>query len=229
MSDVPQTTTQEDADFRELLKQLLSEEQSRDELLINPVFQYRLKLICQSITRNATDADVLANYVRAVVCDRLDQFEPDYNRPYGNFFNWVKRIARNKFIDDYRRKSVRKEDGQLDETYVVEDVTVDIEAEAERREALGRFWAFVGKFDELTQKIMHYHFEDNSLREIQDKLAENGIKLSHVAIGSLVKKVVADFFASEDARIATIITRKGDQESRGRERGGPPSARKTGS
>ena len=228
MSEDLQTTSGEEADFRELLKDLLSGKKTRDELLINKVFQRRLSSICQTLTRNATDSDVLANHVRTVVCDRLDQFKPDYNRPYGNFFSWVTRIARNKFIDDYRRKSVRKED-ELDETYVVEDVTVDIEAEAERREAIERFWAFVGKLDELTQKIMHYHLEDNSLREIQDKLAEEGIKLSHVAIGSLVKKVLADFISSEDARIATIITRKGEQESRRRERGGPPSARKTGS
>jgi RNA polymerase sigma factor (sigma-70 family) len=223
-----QTTSGEDADFRELLKKLQSGEIQTDALLLNPVFQRRLPSICQNLSRNPADADDLTNHMRQVVCEKLDQFEPQYAKPYGNFFNWVTRIARNKYIDDYRRKSARPEDSQLDETYAIEDVQVDIEAEAARHEAIDRFWAFVGKHDDVTQKIMHYHLADYSLREIQDKLAGEGIPLSHVAIGNTQRKVVADFLMSEDIRIAAMVARKGEHQSRGREKAGP-SARKTGS
>ena len=228
MSEELQTTSGEDAEFRELLKQLLSEQRVERCASDQSDFQRRLPSICQNFTDNAADADDLTNYVRAVVCDKLDKFEPNYDLPYGNFFSWVTRIARNKHIDDYRRKSVRPEDLQLDEAYPVEDVHVDMNADAERHEAIGRFWAFVGKLDELTQEIMHYHMEDNSLREIQDKLADEGIRLSHVAIGNIQKKVVADFLTSEQTRVAAMIARKGEHQSRGREKDGP-SARKTGS
>lgn len=226
--DEPQTTTGEDADFRKLLRDLFNGRETTDALLINPVFQRRVPSICQTVTRNAFDADDLANHVRLVVCDKFHLFEPKYEKPYGNFFNWVTRIARNKVIDDYRRRMVRPED-ELDETYVVEDLTVDIEADAERRETIERFWSFVGELDPVTQKIMHYHLEDYSLREIEEKLAAEGIKMSHVAIGNAQKRVVADFFARENTRNATMIVRKGQHQSRGREKGDPPSARKTGS
>ncbi|HXQ72595.1 MAG TPA: hypothetical protein VN844_19015, partial [Pyrinomonadaceae bacterium] len=105
---------------------------------------------------------------------------------------------------------------------------VDVEAEAERREAIERFWGFVSRLDKVTQKIMHCHLRDYSLKEIQAKLATEEIQLSHVAIGNLVRKVMADFLASEDGHIATLIARKGKYLSRDRERD-DLSARKSGS
>jgi RNA polymerase sigma factor (sigma-70 family) len=219
----------EEVDFRQLLKQLLSGEQTKEALLLNTVFQRRVPIICQGFALNAADADDLTNYVRLAVCERLDQFKPNYQRRFGNFFNWVSRIARNQAIDNFSRTVGRQGDGQAEKVYAVQD-EVDIEAEAEHHEAIERFWTFVDKRDAVIQKIMRYHLEDHSLREIGEKLAAEGIRLSHVAIGNLVRNVLADFMASENARHPGTIARKGKYLARGRGRErGDPSARKTGS
>lgn len=216
MPDDPQTTSGEDAEFRELLKQLASGQQSKDALLINKTFKRRVPSICLTLTRNAADADDLANHVRFVVCDKFDLFEPNYEMPYGNFFNWVTRIARNKTIDDFRRRSLAYGDTRPEEMFDLRDDSVDLEAEAEQREAVERFWAFASKLEPTTQKILQYHLQDYSLREIAEMLAHEGIQYSHVAVGSLLRKVFASFIASENARLDAIIARKDGEETRPR-------------
>lgn len=216
MPDDPQTTSGEDAEFRELLRQLASGQVAKDALLINKTFQRRVPSICYTLTRNAADADDLANHVRFVVCDKFDQFEPNYNLPYGNFFNWVTRIARNKTIDDFRRRSLSYGDTRPEEMYDLRDDSIDLEAEAEQREAVERFWTFASKLEASTQIILQYHLVGYSLREIQEKLAHDGIPYSHVAIGSLLRKVFASFIASENARLDAIIARTDGEETRPR-------------
>jgi RNA polymerase sigma factor (sigma-70 family) len=221
MKDQPEKT-KEDADFCEMLKQVKSRQQSRDALLINPVFKRRVPSICQNFTRNAADADDLTNHVRMTIFERLDLFEPIYEQPYGNFFSWVTRIARNKAIDDYRRKRVSYGDIRPEDLFDVADDKIDIQTQIEKREAVERFWTFVSTLDPVRQAIIRFRLEDYSLRKIQEKLAEQGIDLSHVAIATHARNIIDSFIASENARLAAMIERKSEHQSRDIDKDGPP-------
>ena len=226
-AEQPQTTSREDGDFCDVLKQVLSGQQSVEALLSNSVFIRRLRMICRTVTHNAADVEELSASVCLQVLTRLNQFEPRYEPPHANFFGWVTCIARNQAMAYLRHKSVLETDDRLPEMYNVPDKKSDVLTEAERREAVERFFDFLSRLDPLTRKIMQYHLEDYSLEEIAKKLAEERMPLSRVAIQNRIREAISSII-SKDAGLAIVVERKGGCLSRGRE-SGSLSARKISS
>lgn len=88
-----------EVDFCRLLREIQAGEASIKALLDHPTFRIRLLSIVMTFSRSALDVDVLAKKVRHGVRRKLHRFEPDYTKPYGNFFPWLVTLTRKGFLD----------------------------------------------------------------------------------------------------------------------------------
>jgi DNA-directed RNA polymerase specialized sigma24 family protein len=228
MPEEPLTENGEEADFRELLKKAKADLRSVEALLETRVFKKRLRIICGSLTFNDQEARELSCDVSVRVWTKFSIFQPDYTKDYGNFFAWLRKIAQNKHVDNLRHPELSLSDDRPEDLLDISDKNERIDRAVERKVVIDRFWKFVGECDALTQTVMQDWREGFSFRETEAKLAKNGIKYSHVAVGNLQERVIAEFIESEKAHRKPNVTRKGEQTSKLRKRRMPP-ARKTGS
>ena len=229
MKEEPLTENGEEADFRKLLKKTKADPTpiQINVLLQTPVLIKRLRIICGSLTFNEADADELYCDVSVRVLTGLSKFEPDYTKPYGNFFAWTRKIAQNRHVDNLRHPQLPLSDDRPEDLFDISDKQERIDIAVERKMAIDRFWKFIGNTSPRTQRIMQLWREGFTLREIETELAKDGIEYSHVAIGELQKRVIAKFIEIENGPQKSKVTRKGEQPSKA-STGGTP-LRKTGS
>lgn len=239
MQDKPKTSNEEKAEFCKLLRQKLAKEITDNTFLSDPVLNRRLILICQSVTKNKADADEITNTVRLKISEKIAKFKPDYEKPYGNFFAWVRTIARRLVIDGSRHKTIQYVYESTEDVRYLHDKTIDVAEEFDRQAAIRRFEAMAEKSDAQTQAIMKYYRQGYSLREIT-QLGDSEIQCSHVTVRKRVSDFLAEFFIEEDKLLATNVDRKDDQPSGPREKksdqtsglqaeSGAPPAQRTGS
>lgn len=201
MQTDPPTMSGEEADFRKLLEDVKTGQQL-DALLENSVFERRIRIICHGLTENQADAEDLANELRLRVYRYFHRFKAQNDKSYGNFFAWVRRIARNLVFSDYRRKSIDYIDVPSEELVGVFDATINAELSLEENEALQGFLALVETLGRRDRRIMEIWTEgiliDDgfSLRQISERLLAEGISCSHVTVGDVIKDVTGDFVNS---------------------------------
>jgi len=231
MSDDPLTSSGEDADFRRFLADLKTDKQKKEVLLGNPLFIRRVRLICRTLIKNPDDLEDFFSRVSFKAFDNFEGFEPHYDQPYANFFAWVRRIARNLAISDSRHKSPTYSDERPEEILDLQDGRIDIASDVEVDEALERFFVLVRELAPMDQRIVELWVEGEcleergySLREIQQRLADEGYYCAHVTVGNVLKRVTQEFIKREDsyARGLTTVSRKGEQRSGLREKGDAP-------
>src|SRR6267142_1028391 len=114
----------DDSGFLKLLREVRERQQPVDVLLENREFQTQLGVICRSLTPTSTDADELFGDVCIKVWHSVPRFKPDYTHDYGNFFAWLRIVARRLVLANLRKplefSDVRMED--------LADPALDIEA-----------------------------------------------------------------------------------------------------
>jgi len=216
--------SKEDEDFFSLLEEIKAGKQKIEVLLENPVVVQRLRTICGTFTQIPADTDDLTNALLTIIWQKLGQFKPEPGKRYGNFFAWVRRIAQNLVISGFRRKSLPYSDTRPEELVYLLDDRTNIASEYESRATLERFMSVAAKFGQVALMIIDYRMQDYSLREIQEKLAEDGITTTHVSVGTLISKIVQEFLQREEA---LAVPRKGEQRSGLRDKPDSPSKGKT--
>ena len=218
--------SKDDEDFFSLLEEIKAGKQDIEVLLENPVVGQRLRTICWTFTQNLADTDDLINALLTIIWQKLGQFKPESGKPYGNFFAWVRRIAQNLVISGFRRKSLTYSDTRPEELVDLLDDRTNIASEYERRATLERFMSVAAEFGQTALMIIDYRMQDYSLREIEEKLAEAGIKTTHVSVGTLISNIVQEFLKREEDLLTTTVLRKGEQRSGLRDKPDSPSKRK---
>ena len=96
-------TDENEVEFCRLLKEVQSREESFEALLVNPIFAKLLQLNVMIYARTPQEANELERDVRVQVRRKLHSFEPNYTRPYGNFFLWLIPLTQKTFVDSLSR------------------------------------------------------------------------------------------------------------------------------
>src|SRR2546423_9371805 len=97
--------------FCTTLRAVKSTSEPIDALLEDPEFRRRGFMICHGLAPNHAIAEELFQTVSLKVWQNvMDRFVPDYDKSYGKFFAWFRKIARNTAFSNWR-----KLDSQIDD------------------------------------------------------------------------------------------------------------------
>jgi antitoxin Phd len=188
-------TDENEVEFCRLLKEIQAGKASSEALLVNPVFNKRLRLIAMTYAPTAHDTKELENDVRILVWRTLKRFKPDYTKPYGKFFAWLKVLTRNVFADSCHSRSVDFDDRRLDDLSN-EDVGIDIEASVLYREVIAEFEKNVNALPLRERLAVGYYLQGFSFRETSAKMGEAGFQAGHVTVRKWVRESLSAFFES---------------------------------
>lgn len=187
-------TGDSEADFRRLLLDVKEDKASVAVLLDDPVFTRRLRVIVRALAQTAEDAEELANDVRLKVWRDLPQFKLDYDLPYGNFFAWVRRIARRTHIDTLSTRRRLEFDEQRVEDLDVVDPDMNIESSFLFKEVMAEFEKTINALPERERLAVAYYLQGFSSREISEKMLGAGVSVSHVTVLKWTRDALATFF-----------------------------------
>lgn len=186
-----------DSDFVRLLKAVKTGQSPADALFVDPLFNGKLRLITRSLARTTLDAEDLENEVRFKVFQHLEQFKPNYENAYGNFFAWVQRLAQNSFYDAYRRRKQLAEEPVDDLT--IADPDIDIEGSVLYHEVMAEFEKSINALPDRERLAIAYYLQGFTLREISDKMHQAGFSFSHETIRRWISDGIrAHFTTSAD-------------------------------
>jgi len=85
--------------FCELLSEVKEDRKPIEALFNDQVFSKRFRAIIAAYKQKPEDAEELANDVLYKVSRSLQRFEPDYKYECGNFFAWLRKLTRHRFLD----------------------------------------------------------------------------------------------------------------------------------
>src|SRR5688572_28084094 len=172
MLEKPKIPTEEDLAFRELLQEILTEQEPVERLLEHPLFKRRLALISRTLTQGDTqEADELYEEVQIKVWRKvLVRFKPDYDKPYGKFFAWVRKIAQRTRCDHFRRNALPLHDARPEDLLELKDPNVNVELEFEQSDIAARLRKHTSELSvERDRKATELYLQGFSYREIADQ------------------------------------------------------------
>ncbi|HKO44893.1 MAG TPA: sigma-70 family RNA polymerase sigma factor [Pyrinomonadaceae bacterium] len=143
--------------------------------------------------RTAQDADELANDVRLQVWQNLQNFKPDNIHPSGNFFAWVRTIARNRVIDTLRRRQVDFDDQPVEDLDIADPHT-DIESSFLYKEVLAEFEKSINALPERERLAVAYYLQGFTFRKTSEKMRQAGFSASHVTVRYWIRDALSAFF-----------------------------------
>lgn len=114
LRDVKALTKEVEESPEEKVKDLL--EKTVNELFSSDLFGRRVMKFSRAHSRNETEAeDRYQEICLKVAQNILKGFTPNYEKPFGNFFTWLRRLEWNFYIDEIRARKCRiVETGTLD-------------------------------------------------------------------------------------------------------------------
>jgi len=180
-------------DFCRLLQEIQASRASSDVLLDHPIFKRRLRLITMAHARTAQDAEELANDVRVKVWQHLPHFKPDYTKPYGNFFSWLRVVTRNTFVDAFRRPKVEFDENRV-EDLVIADPQIDIEASVLYKEVIAELEKSINALPLKERLAIAYYLQGFTFTETSEKIRQAGFSSSQVAVRNWIKSGLSAFF-----------------------------------
>lgn len=186
-------TEASEADFRRLLQDIRARRVPADVLFEDQIFKTRVRLITMTLAQTAEDAQELANDVHLKVSTNLQHFKPNYDRPYGNFFSWVRRIAQNAFIDSLRWRNIQVHE-QRPEDLDIADTETDIERSFLYKEVLAEFEKSINALPDRERLAIAYYLQGFSFREISKKMLEAGFSSSHVMVSKWIREALSAYF-----------------------------------
>lgn len=194
-----------ESEFVRLLRKIQTHRASSELLFEHPLFQSRLRLITMAHARTEQDAEELASEVCLKVWRNLQQFKPDYRRPYGGFFSWVRAVTRHTFFDTSRRHKVEY-DPQRVEDLDIPDLQMDLEASVLYKEVIAEFEKSISGLPVRQQLAIAYYLRGFTFRETADKMRQVGFPSSHKAVATWIKGGVNAFLSGSD-KIRNIMSK----------------------
>lgn len=205
----------ENGGFCTLLREVQGDHKPIDALFEDPIFRIKFRLIVAAHRQKPEDAEELANDIRYKVWHSLPRFEPDYTYDYGNFFAWLRRMTRNRFLDTLPNDDAEFSDPE--DLLQIADSKIDVEAGVlyyERVEELERCINTLPERDKLA--ATHYVLEGLSSRETADRLTEAGFPCTHVSALKWVRDGLKPFFPNAEAFSIEDLERKAAKLARAR-------------
>lgn len=102
MNMVPESNKGEDCDFCKLLSEVKQGKRSVGELLDDPIYIERARLMVQAQSQGPNESREILHELRDKVWAYISSFKPDYAYDYGKFFIWLRELARVCFYDRLR-------------------------------------------------------------------------------------------------------------------------------
>lgn len=194
-------TTEGEFRFLQTLRNVKDGSQPPGAIVEDPEYQRRAKVICRGLAADSVGADELIQEVVLKVLENVkDHFTPDYAKPYGNFFAWFRRIARNAFLDGLPRGEQQFDDEDGEE-FSIEDPTPNPEMQLLLRERETRLAELRTRLAELVDSLprtrrlaMRLYLKGHSYRRAAQILNRLNIKCSHAAVRNWVREDLAPFF-----------------------------------
>jgi len=186
-------TEESEADFRQLLQNIQKGLVSVSVLLEDQEFTRRLRLIVRAQAQTVEKAEELANDVRLKVWRSLPQFTPDDDHPYGNFFSWVRHIARSAHRDTLQRRQIQIDERPVEDLELV-DPQMDIESSFLFKEVMAEFEKTISSLPERERLAVALYLQGFSSREISEKMLRAGFSVSHVTVLKWTRDALAAFF-----------------------------------
>ncbi len=105
METVPQPEDAgDDSNFVRLLREVKEGNRSIPDLLDDPLFTKRARLIVEAHSRGPEETRELTYELRDQVWRYFSGFEPDYTYDHGKFFDWLRGLARDIFCERLRNE-----------------------------------------------------------------------------------------------------------------------------
>jgi RNA polymerase sigma factor (sigma-70 family) len=116
----------------ELTKKVIKKIKKNDNRTINELYRYSFDVLMSQVARyknNEEDRVLILNNIFMKIIDNIDKFKADTS-----FKAWIRQIARNEIIDDYRRNKKRNETIEVREELYEQDTTSEIDENIEAEE-----------------------------------------------------------------------------------------------
>lgn len=102
MTTVPELDKGENCDFCRLLREVQEGNSSVSDLLDDPIFIERTRLLVEAHSYGPDDTKELTDELRDKVWRYISGFIPDYTYDYGKFFVWLRSLTRECFYESLR-------------------------------------------------------------------------------------------------------------------------------
>jgi antitoxin Phd len=188
----PSSETEKENEFCRLLREVQEDRKPIEALLNNPTFKSRFRSIIAAFKQKPEDAEELANDVLFKVSRSLHRFQPDYNREYGNFFPWLRKVTRNKFLDALPADDAEFSDEPA-ESLRVADPRIDLEAGVLHNELVANVERLVKTLPEKQRlAVTYFVLEGLTLRETAARLTEAGFPSTPITVRKSVSGILKD-------------------------------------
>lgn len=198
MKTNPSSDKGENGGFCILLREVLTGLQLIDTLLGDPEFKRRLLAICRGLTRDIADADELFDDVCVKVWKKFKiSFKPDYTHDYGNFFAWLRQVARRTFLDEKRRPKIQLGDERV-EDLSVKDQRINIEEQFLHSERVEELERCINAMPERERLAVTHYLGGLTSRENAELLIKAGFLCTHVTALKWVRDGFKRFFPNAE-------------------------------
>jgi RNA polymerase sigma factor (sigma-70 family) len=188
-------TTEGEFNFRTTLREVKNHSKPVEALLEDPEFRRKGFMICHGLAPNHAIAEELFQTVSMKVWLKvMDRFVPDFTKPYGKFFAWFRKIARNTFFSGRREIDSQTNDAPVEDHLAIKDPRPNAEEELLRREREEQIWKHVKSLPRDRRLTVTLFLKGRSSRRSAKILNRLGIKCCHATVLNRVSKALAPFF-----------------------------------
>lgn len=172
-----------EVNFCNKLREVKDNSKQIDALLEDPEFQRKSSLICRGLTRNEASAEDLRQIVDLKVWRKvMEHFTPDYNKRYGNFFAWYRKLARRTFLSNLRKFDLLRDSDPVEEHFSIRDLRLNAEEELSRRERDAEIRDHLESLPREHRLAARLLLKGRSSRRIAEILNRLGIECCHATV-----------------------------------------------